>query len=84
MSTRWPCECVRVVRVVREAEPGNSKQTIDDNPAPREWRSMLDELNESGWDAEFLHEEWTQVILGQAVASRTDYFPAGAPAAAGT
>ncbi|WNO71527.1 hypothetical protein RPQ07_07735 [Streptomyces sp. AM8-1-1] len=45
---------VRVVRVVREAEPGNSKQTIDDNPAPREWRSMLGELNESGWDAEFL------------------------------
>jgi superfamily I DNA/RNA helicase len=37
---------------------------------------MLDELGESGWDAEFLHDEWTQVILGQAVGTRTDYFRA--------
>ncbi|MGW1881566.1 UvrD-helicase domain-containing protein [Streptomyces sp. NPDC001970] len=64
------------LRVVREAEPGSSRQTIDDNQALREWRSMLDESDETGWDAEFLHEEWTQVILGQAVASRTDYFRA--------
>ncbi|MGW7356319.1 UvrD-helicase domain-containing protein [Streptomyces sp. NPDC054802] len=64
------------LRVVREAEPGNRRQTIDDNQALREWRSMLDELDESGWDAEFLHEEWTQVVLGQAVASRTEYFRA--------
>jgi superfamily I DNA/RNA helicase/mRNA-degrading endonuclease RelE of RelBE toxin-antitoxin system len=64
------------LRVVREAEPGSNKQTIDDNQVLREWRSMLDELGETGWDAEFLHDEWTQVILGQAVASRTDYFRA--------
>ncbi|MEB8339441.1 UvrD-helicase domain-containing protein [Streptomyces endophyticus] len=64
------------LRVVREAEPGSSKQTIDDNQALREWRAMLDELGESGWDADFLHDEWTQVILGQAVVSRTEYFRA--------
>lgn len=64
------------LRVVREAEPGSSKQTIDDNQVLREWRSMLDELDETGWDAEFLHDEWTQVILGQAVVSRTEYFRA--------
>ncbi|MGW0773993.1 UvrD-helicase domain-containing protein [Streptomyces sp. NPDC002835] len=64
------------LRVVREAEPGSSKQTIDDNQALREWRAMLDEVDETGWDAEFLHDEWTQVILGQAVTSRTDYFRA--------
>ncbi|MEU7118485.1 UvrD-helicase domain-containing protein [Streptomyces zaomyceticus] len=64
------------LRVLREAEPGNSKQTIDDSQALREWRAMLDELGESGWDSEFLHDEWTQVILGQAVVSRTDYFRA--------
>ncbi|GGZ30855.1 UvrD-helicase domain-containing protein [Streptomyces poonensis] len=64
------------LRVVREAEPGNAKQTIDDNQALREWRAMLDELGETSWDAEFLHDEWTQVILGQAVASRADYFRA--------
>jgi superfamily I DNA/RNA helicase/mRNA-degrading endonuclease RelE of RelBE toxin-antitoxin system len=64
------------LRVVREAEPGSRKQTIDDSQAVREWRAMLDELGESGWDAEFLHDEWTQVILGQAVGTRTDYFRA--------
>jgi superfamily I DNA/RNA helicase/mRNA-degrading endonuclease RelE of RelBE toxin-antitoxin system len=64
------------LRVVREAEPGSTKQTIDDNQVLREWRAMLDEIGETTWDAEFLHDEWTQVILGQAVASRTDYFRA--------
>ncbi|MFC5214727.1 UvrD-helicase domain-containing protein [Streptomyces coerulescens] len=64
------------LRVVREAEPGNAKQTADDNQVLREWRAMLDELGETTWDADFLHDEWTQVILGQAVASRTEYFRA--------
>lgn len=64
------------LRVVREAEPGNGKQAIDDGQAVREWRALLDELGEDTWDPEFLHEEWTQVILGQAVGSRTDYFRA--------
>ncbi|MFE2558342.1 UvrD-helicase domain-containing protein [Streptomyces sp. NPDC059352] len=64
------------LRVVREAEPGSAKQTLDESQALREWRAMLDELGETGWDAQFLHDEWTQVILGQAVVSRTDYFRA--------
>lgn len=64
------------LRVVREAEPGSSKQTLDESQALREWRAMLDELGEAGWDAQFLHDEWTQVILGQAVVSRTEYFRA--------
>ncbi|MEN8653392.1 UvrD-helicase domain-containing protein [Streptomyces sp. 21So2-11] len=64
------------LRIVREAEPGSKKQTLDDNQALREWHSLLDELDETGWDAQFLHDEWTQVILGQAVTSRTEYFRA--------
>ncbi|WCN04283.1 UvrD-helicase domain-containing protein [Streptomyces sp. M92] len=64
------------LRAVREAEPGNRKRIVDEAQAVREWRSLLDELGEGGWDAEFLHDEWTQVILGQAVTSRTDYFRA--------
>jgi superfamily I DNA/RNA helicase/mRNA-degrading endonuclease RelE of RelBE toxin-antitoxin system len=64
------------LRIVREAEPGNGKQAIDDSQAVREWRALLDELGEDGWDPEFLHDEWTQVILGQAVGTRTDYFRA--------
>ncbi|WKV71354.1 AAA family ATPase [Streptomyces sp. PCS3-D2] len=64
------------LRVVREAEPGSAKQTLDESQALREWRAMLDELGETGWDAQFLHDEWSQVILGQAVVSRTEYFRA--------
>ncbi|RSS63214.1 DNA helicase [Streptomyces sp. WAC07061] len=64
------------LRTVREAEPGSSKQAIDDSQAVREWRALLDELGEDGWDPEFLYDEWTQVILGQAVATRADYFRA--------
>ncbi|NHI05494.1 helicase [Streptomyces sp. KO7888] len=64
------------LRAVREAEPGNRKRIVDEAQAVREWRSLLDELGEGGWDAEFLHDEWTQVILGQAVTSRTEYFRA--------
>jgi len=64
------------LRTVREAEPGSSKVIIDDNQALREWRLMLDELGADGWDAQFLHDEWSQVILGQAVTSRAEYFQA--------
>ncbi|MCW8095869.1 UvrD-helicase domain-containing protein [Streptomyces tauricus] len=64
------------LRIVREAEPGIGKQAIDDSQAVREWRGLLDELGENAWDPEFLHDEWTQVILGQAVGTRTDYFRA--------
>lgn len=63
-------------RVVSEADPGNAKRRIDDTQALREWRHMLVEAAESRWDAEFLSDEWNQVILGQAVTSRADYFRA--------
>nr|WP_234342118.1 UvrD-helicase domain-containing protein [Streptomyces leeuwenhoekii] len=59
-------------RVVREAEPGSAKSRIDDTRALNEWRQILLETGETKWDAEFLMDEWTQVILGQAVNSRAD------------
>ncbi|MFC9428082.1 UvrD-helicase domain-containing protein [Streptomyces sp. NPDC056987] len=63
-------------RVVSEADPGNTKRRIDDTQVLREWRHMLVEADETRWDAEFLCDEWNQVILGQAVGSRADYFKA--------
>lgn len=63
-------------RVVSESDPGNRKRRIDDTHALREWRQLLVEAGGSRWDAEFLSDEWNQVILGQAVASRADYFRA--------
>ncbi|MFD8238919.1 UvrD-helicase domain-containing protein [Streptomyces albidoflavus] len=63
-------------RVVGEADPGNPKRRISDTQALREWRDLLVESGENRWGAEFLSDEWNQVILGQAVASRSDYFKA--------
>ncbi|MFF7242335.1 UvrD-helicase domain-containing protein [Embleya sp. NPDC008237] len=61
-------------RVVREADPGGAKRRIDDNKALDEWRQLLAETGDSRWSAEFLSDEWNQVILGQAVNARSDYF----------
>jgi superfamily I DNA/RNA helicase len=63
-------------RVVREADPGSTKSRIDDARALHEWRQILLETGETKWDADFLMDEWTQVILGQAVNSRAGYFKA--------
>ncbi|MEV6590493.1 UvrD-helicase domain-containing protein [Streptomyces acidicola] len=61
-------------RVVRESDPGNTKRRIEEAQALREWRALLVEAGEHRWDAEFLSDEWNQVILGQAVRTRSDYF----------
>ena len=61
-------------RIVSEADPGNASRRIDDAAALREWRELLVEVGETRWSAEFLSDEWNQVILGQAVTSRSDYF----------
>jgi len=61
-------------KVATEAEPGVRRHWMDDSRAVELWRQMLFELEEERWDARFLHDEWSQVVLGQAVSSRDDYF----------
>ncbi|MFH8613798.1 UvrD-helicase domain-containing protein [Streptomyces sp. NPDC017979] len=63
-------------RIVSEADPGNANRRIDDTAALREWREMLVEVGKTRWSAEFLSDEWNQVILGQAATSRSAYFAA--------
>ncbi|OIV36515.1 DNA helicase [Mangrovactinospora gilvigrisea] len=64
-------------RVVGEnAAAGRTKARIADRMALRELRELLQELDEHRWDPEFLMEEWEQVILGQSIPTRTDYFKA--------
>ncbi|MFY1690614.1 UvrD-helicase domain-containing protein [Plantactinospora sp. WMMB782] len=66
-------------RVVAEAKAGVGKRVVDDNSVPDLWQQYLLETGESRWEAEFLAAEWTQVILGQVLRSRTDYFNARRP-----
>ncbi|WP_083502388.1 UvrD-helicase domain-containing protein [Sphaerimonospora mesophila] len=61
---------------VSAAQAGAGRQWIDDTKAVIEWQELLDELGEHRWDPEFLHAEWSQVILGQGVATRAEYFRA--------
>ncbi|MEO3810777.1 UvrD-helicase domain-containing protein [Sphaerisporangium sp. B11E5] len=53
---------------------GKNRRLISDEQTVREWRQLLLELGETGWDPEFLAAEWSHVILGQAVNSRAEYF----------
>ncbi|MBX7266936.1 DEAD/DEAH box helicase [Micromonospora sp. Llam7] len=66
-------------RVVAEAKSGGGRRVVDDNRVPELWAEFLVETGETGWEAEFLAAEWTQVILGQVLNSRTDYFKARRP-----
>ena len=63
-------------QVVNEAQPGARLHWMDDDKAIDLWREMLLELGETRWDAEFLHDEWSQVVLGHAITSRQEYFRA--------
>lgn len=66
-------------RVVGEAKAAGSRRVVDDNKVPELWQQFLLETGETGWDAEFLATEWIEVILGQVLNSRSDYFKARRP-----
>ena len=66
-------------RVVTEAKAGGSRRVVDDNRVPELWSEFLLETGESGWEAEFLAAEWAEVILGQVLHSRSEYFKARRP-----
>ncbi|MET9794306.1 UvrD-helicase domain-containing protein [Nocardiopsis alba] len=64
-------------RIVNESGQGRQRRrTINDQQAVREWQDMLTELGETTWDADFLNAEWSQVILGQSVRTRGEYYRA--------
>lgn len=63
-------------QIVSEARHGTRPQWMDDDKAIDLWRELLLELGETRWDAEFLHDEWSQIVLGHAIDSRQDYFSA--------
>jgi superfamily I DNA/RNA helicase len=67
-------------RIVAEQDPRAPKRKLDDNQVPQLWRKFLTtEIGDSDWQAEFLAAEWEQIILGQALTSRGDYFKARRP-----
>ncbi|MFI7605853.1 UvrD-helicase domain-containing protein [Micromonospora sp. NPDC049366] len=66
-------------RVVAEAKAGGSRRVVDDSRVAELWDEFLIETGETAWEAEFLAAEWNQVILGQVLNSRTEYFKARRP-----
>ncbi|MFJ4680294.1 UvrD-helicase domain-containing protein [Kitasatospora sp. NPDC088783] len=64
-------------RVLGEnAVSGRPRNRVDNQIALKELRDLLLELDERTWEPEFLFEEWEQVVLGQAVPTRTAYLQA--------
>ncbi|MGH3279223.1 MAG: UvrD-helicase domain-containing protein, partial [Trebonia sp.] len=63
-------------KVVTEAAPGTRRHWMDDSKAVGAWETLLLELGVTGWDARFLYDEWSQVVLGQALGAREEYFRA--------
>lgn len=55
---------------------GSQRSLIPDDQALDVLREVLFEHDEQRWDAEFLFDEWEQIILGQSLATRQDYFKA--------
>ncbi|MEU4173791.1 UvrD-helicase domain-containing protein [Streptomyces sp. NPDC026589] len=56
--------------------PGSQRSVIGDEPAQNVLREVLFEHDEQRWDAEFIFDEWQQIVLGQSLATRQDYFKA--------
>lgn len=56
--------------------PGAQRSLITDDRALDVLREVLFEHDEHRWDAGFLLDEWEQVVLGQSLATRQDYFRA--------
>ncbi|WP_326571557.1 UvrD-helicase domain-containing protein [Actinacidiphila glaucinigra] len=56
--------------------PGSQRSLITDDRALDVLREVLFEHDEHRWDAEFLFDEWEQIVLGQSLATRQDYFKA--------
>lgn len=63
-------------QVIAETAVSGPRRMLSDTDAVSQWRWLLRDLGETGWDPRFLHEEWTQVILGQAINERAEYFRA--------
>jgi len=61
-------------RVARSAEPGMPRNWLGESQAMIMWRSLLAETGETGWDPQFLQDEWWRVVLGHAIGSRLEYF----------
>ena len=63
-------------KVVAEAEPHARHHWLDDSKAVERWDALLLQAGDEHWDGQFLHDEWSAVILAQAITSRDEYFRA--------
>jgi superfamily I DNA/RNA helicase/mRNA-degrading endonuclease RelE of RelBE toxin-antitoxin system len=55
---------------------GTGRQRVHEAAAMTVLRQVLAETGDDHWDAEFLFEEWDQVVLGQSLTTRKEYFEA--------
>ncbi|MEV0367351.1 UvrD-helicase domain-containing protein [Nocardia fusca] len=64
-------------RVIGEnTAAGRGKQRVFDTIAHTELRQLLTELDDHRFTPEFVFDEWEQIILGQSIPTRSQYFQA--------
>lgn len=63
-------------RVISENAPRTSRRRIDAATARARISEVCLEHDDHRWSAEFLYDEWDQVILGQGLTTRREYFEA--------
>lgn len=63
-------------RVISENSSRTQRRRIDQTHARDLLRGVCLELGEQRWSPDFLLDEWDQVVLGQGLESRRDYFEA--------
>ncbi|MCX4834430.1 UvrD-helicase domain-containing protein [Streptomyces sp. NBC_01016] len=56
--------------------PGAQRSLIADDKAKEALAAILFEHGEQRWDVDFLFDEWEQIVLGQSLGTRQDYFKA--------
>jgi superfamily I DNA/RNA helicase len=67
-------------RIISAADSRAPARKVQDEQAPQLWRKFLGaQIGATPWSADFLAAEWEQVILGQALTSRSAYFTARRP-----
>ena len=64
-----------VRRIALEDEPDLGSR-LNEREAREWWNAVIAETGESEFDADFLHSEWTEIVCGQLLRGRADYFAA--------
>ena len=66
----------KLVRRIYTEDGATPAKLLTHDEAHKWWSAVITETGITEFDADFLHEEWTEVVCGQLLRGRADYFAA--------